>query len=155
MRCLVLSLYKYAFASSKLSTNSVTLVNGLLFPTFLNCSLGGSQTSDGNTEGAAGHVVQADLVAELHRYGVAAVLAADTVVQLVAGGLGLGDGHLHQLADAVLVQLGEGIVLIDLGLVVSVQELTCVVTGETKGHLGQVVGTEAEELGFLSDLVSS
>ena len=32
----------------------------------LDGSLGGSQTGDGNTEGAAGHVVQADPVAELH-----------------------------------------------------------------------------------------
>ncbi len=52
MRCLVLSLYRYAFASSKLSTNSVTLVNGLLFPTFLNSSLWCNKTSNYNFSNA-------------------------------------------------------------------------------------------------------
>src|SRR5699024_2597499 len=52
-----------------------------------------------------------------------------------------------------LVQLGEGIVLVDLGVVVGIQELAGVVTAEAEGHLGQVVGAEAEELRFLGNLV--
>ena len=86
----------------------------------LDGSLGGSQTGDGNTEGGAGHIVQTDLVAELNRVGVAAVLTTDTVVQLVAGSLCLGNSHLHQHANAGLIQLSEGIVLVNLGVVVSV-----------------------------------
>ncbi len=121
---------------------------------FFDSSLSGSQTSDGHTEGAAGHIVQADLVAELDGHGVAAVLAADTVVQILAGSLCLGDSHLHQHANAGLIQLSKGIVLEDLGIIVSVQELACVVTGEAEGHLSQVVGAEAEELNFLRDLLS-
>ena len=50
---------------------------------------------------------------------------ADTVVQVIAGSLSLGNSHFHQLANAVLIQLGEGIVLEDLGIVVSAQELAC------------------------------
>ena len=50
-----------------------------LLPTF-NGSLSGGQTSDGHTEGRAGHIVQAHLVAELHGAGIAAVLAADAQV---------------------------------------------------------------------------
>ncbi len=48
----------------------------------------------------------------------------------------------------------ERIGLIDLALVVVGQELACVVTGESEGHLSQVVRAEAEELSFLCDLVS-
>ena len=40
----------------------------------LDSSLSGSQTCDGHTEGRAADVVQADVVAELHARGVAAVL---------------------------------------------------------------------------------
>ena len=47
--------------------------------------LGGSQTGDRHAVGGAGHVVQANLVAELHGGGVAAVLAADTQVDVGAG----------------------------------------------------------------------
>ena len=92
-------------------------------------------------------------MAELDGHGVAAVLTADAVVQLITGSLGLGNGHLHKLADTVLIQLGEGIVLVDLGLVVGVQELACIVTGEAEGHLSQVFGAEAEELGLLGHLI--
>ena len=61
---------------------------------------------------------------------------------------------LHESANAVLVQLGEGIIFVNLGIVVGIQELTGIVTGEAEGHLGQVVGAEAEELSLLGDLVS-
>ena len=40
------------------------------------------KAGDGNAERAAGDVVEADSVAELNRAGIAAVLAADTEVQL-------------------------------------------------------------------------
>ena len=69
----------------------------------------------GTRKGRAGHVVEADLVAELHGGGIAAVLAADA--QLMSGRVRSwpsSHSHLHQLAYADLIQLGEGIVLIDL-----------------------------------------
>ena len=43
----------------------------------------------------------------------------------------------------------------DLVLVVCAQELGGIITAEAEGHLGQVVGAEAEELGFLGDLAGS
>ena len=82
--------------------------------------LGGSQTGDGHAVGGAGHIVQANLVAELHGGGVTAVLAADTQVQLRVRGAAQLAGHLHQPAHARLVQLGEGIVLVDISVFVGV-----------------------------------
>ena len=120
----------------------------------LDGGLGGSQTGDGHAVGGAGHIVQANLVAELHGGGIAAVLAADTQVDVGAGLLAQLGGHGHQLAYAVLIQVGEGIGLIDLLVVVVAQELAGVVAGEAEGHLGQVVGAEGEELGLLGDLVA-
>jgi hypothetical protein len=56
--------------------------------------------------------------------------------------------ELHQLADALLVQHLEGVVLEDAGLVVERQELVLgILAGEGEGRLGQVVGAEGEELG--------
>ena len=81
------------------------------------------------------------------------MLAADAQVQVGVGGAAQLAGHVHQLAHAGLVQLGEGIVLVDLVVVVGVQELAGVVTAEAEGHLGQVVGAEGEEVGLLGDLV--
>ena len=47
--------------------------------------LSGSQAGDRHAEGRAGHVVQADVVAELDARRIAAVLAADAEVQVRAG----------------------------------------------------------------------
>ena len=43
----------------------------------------------------------------------------------------------------------------DLVLVVSAEELSGIVTAEAEGHLGQVIGAEAEELSLLGDLAGS
>ena len=111
------------------------------------------QARDRHAEGRAGNVGQADAVAELHGGRIAAVLAADAQLDVGAGLTAEIGCHLDQLADADLVEAGEGIVLVDLLVVVSAQELAGVVTGEAEGHLGQVVGAEGEELGLLGDLV--
>ena len=81
------------------------------------------------------------------------MLAADAQVNVGVGGAAHLGGHVHQLANTGLVQLGEGIVLVDLLVVVGVQELAGVVAGEAEGHLGQVVGAEGEEVGLLGDLI--
>src|ERR1019366_5224851 len=62
------------------------------------------------------------------------------------------DGDLHQLADAFLVEDGEGIVGKDLAILVVLLELRIVVAREAHTGLGQIVGSEAEELGFLGDV---
>ena len=118
-----------------------------------NSSLRGSQSGNGHAEGAAGDVGQAHVVAEFHGAGIAALLAADAQLDVGTGLAAQLTGHLHQTAHTGLVQLGEGIGLINLIVVVAGQELTGVITGEAEGHLGQVVGAEGEELGFLGDIV--
>ena len=94
-------------------------------------------------------------MAEFHGAGIAAVLAADTKLQVRIGGAALLCGHGHKLAHALLIQLSKRIGLVDLVLIVRRQELSGVVAGEAEGHLRQVVGTEGEELSLLCDLVGS
>ena len=65
------------------------------------------------TEGRAGDVVEADLVAELDGLRIAAMLAADAHLEVGAGVASLGRGHLHQLPNARLIEGGEGILLED------------------------------------------
>ena len=120
---------------------------------FANSCLSCAEACDRHAEGRAGDIIKADIVAELDRARVAAVLTADTAVELRVDGLAERNGHLHELADAVLIKLCERIVLKDLGVIVSVEELACIVTAEAEGHLSQVVGTEAEEISLSSDLV--
>ena len=93
-------------------------------------------------------------MAELNRCRIAAVLAADTDVELGVNRLAELDSHLHELANANLVELCKRIVLEDLGVIVSVEELTSIVSGEAECHLSKVVSTEAEEVSVLSDIVS-
>ena len=73
--------------------------------------LGGSQTGDRHAVGGAGHVVQANLVAELHGAGIAAVLAADAQTQIGTGLAAVVGSHLDQLANADLIQMLERIAL--------------------------------------------
>ena len=82
------------------------------------------------------------------------MLAADTYVQVRVNRLAEFDCHLHQLANTCLIQFCERIVLKDLSVIVSVQELTSVITGESVCHLCKVVCTEAEEVSLFCDLVS-
>ena len=60
-------------------------------------------------------------MAEFHGRGIAAVLTADTDVQIGIVGTAESAGHVHQLAHTGLVQLCEGVVLKDLGIVVGIQ----------------------------------
>ena len=100
----------------------------------LDGSLCGGEAGDGNAEGAAGDIVQTDLVAELHRGGVAAMLTADAQMQVGAGGTAELCGHLNELAHAGLIQTGKGIGLINLLVVVRAEELAGVVTAEAEGR---------------------
>src|SRR3954471_7534220 len=67
------------------------------------------QSRDRDAEGRAAHVVQADVVAELDGFRVAAVLAADAALEIAAHAAALLDGHADQLADAGRVDALEGI----------------------------------------------
>ena len=91
-------------------------------------SLCSGQTRDRHTERRAGHIVQTDLVAELYGAGVTAVLTADTAVELWINWLTKFKSHFHKLAYAVLVELSKWIVLVDLCIIVSIEELTSVIS---------------------------
>ena len=106
-----------------------------------------------DTERGAAHVVEADVVAELDGFWFSAVLAADAEFDVWSNSLGLFDGDLHELANAALVDAVEWIAGQDLLLDVWLEELVRVVSAEAEGHLGQVVRSKAEELGFHRDLV--
>ena len=84
-------------------------------------------------------------MAELYGRRISAVLAADTYMERWAFFLSELDGHLHQLADTNLVKLCKWVILEHLSVIVSGQELACIVTGEAIGHLCQVIRTKAEE----------
>ena len=83
------------------------------------------------------------------------MFAANAYVQVLSCTLAQFNGHIHKLADAVCVKTGKRIAFVDLAAVVRRKELACVVTAEAEGHLSQVVGTEAEELGLFCDFVRS
>src|SRR5205085_7882214 len=53
---------------------------------------------------SAADVGEAELVAELDRGGIAAVLAADAQLDVRPGGVGPLDGDPHQLANAVAIE---------------------------------------------------
>ena len=95
-------------------------------------------------------------MAELDGGRIAAVLAADTAVNLGSESSYQGSTAISiSLPTPMVIKSCERIRLIDLVGVVCRQELAGIVTAEAEGHLSKVVGAEAEELSFLSDLVSS
>ena len=92
-------------------------------------------------------------MAELHAIRVAAVFAADAELDVGPRFVALRHRHLHQLADAGLVDGGERILLDDLQFLVRPEEGAGIVAAHAEAGLGQVVGAEAEEFGRLRDLV--
>src|ERR1017187_7622828 len=85
------------------------------------------QPRDRHAVRRAGNVIHADAVAELHRTRPPAVLAADADFEFGIGLASQLDSHLHQLADAFLIEDGERIVGEDLVLLVVLLELRIVV----------------------------
>ena len=122
---------------------------------FLKRGLRGGQPCGEQPEGRAGDVVESDFVAELDGFRIAAMFAADADLQVGPGVASLGSGHLDEDTDASLVEGGEGVLLEDALLDVGRQEVVDVVARDAEGGLREVVGAEAEELGFLGDLVGS
>ncbi len=82
------------------------------------------------------------------------MLAADTELDVRAGGAALLDGDLHQLTDTDGVDGLEGVEREDLLLDILEEEAALgVVTAVAERHLREVVGAEAEERGLRRDLV--
>src|ERR1035437_7779165 len=120
---------------------------------FLECRLRSCQPGGQQPEGRAGYIVEPDLVAELEGLWIAAMLATDANLEVGSGVASLGRRHLHQQAGASLVKGGEGILFEDSGLDICRKEVVDVVTRDAIGGLRQIVGAEAEELGFFGDLL--
>ena len=97
---------------------------------FFNCGLSGSQTSNRNTIRTTAHVVQTELVAELHAVRVTAVFAANSELNVRTCLTTFLDGHLHQLTNANLIQSRERVLLEDLVLGVRQQEVAHVVAAD-------------------------
>ena len=74
-----------------------------LFDGGLSCG----ETGDGDTEGRAADVAEADVMTELHRVRIATVLPADTAGQVGARATSTFDGHTDELAHTFLVELLE------------------------------------------------
>src|SRR5215470_10915883 len=85
---------------------------------------------DRHAVGRAGDVVEPDLLAELDRGGVAAMLAADAELQLLAGAAAALGGDADELANAVGVDRDERVLLEDALLLVGRQETRRVVARE-------------------------
>ena len=92
-------------------------------------------------------------MAELHAGGVADMLAADVQLELRTSLAAQLAAHIVHAAHADLIQMLEGIGIEDAVFIIGRQELSGVVTAEAERHLGEVVGAEGEELGFLGDHV--
>src|SRR5450759_2299273 len=98
-------------------------------------------------------VVEADLVEEVNRRRVAAVLAADPELQVGPAPTAALDAVAHEVADSLYVDRREGILLEDLLLLVDLQELPAVVARKPKGELRQVLRADREELRLARDLI--
>src|SRR3954470_10651277 len=107
------------------------------------------QPRDRHAERRARHVVEPDLMAERDRSGIAAVLAADADLEVLADLAAALDADPHQRADAVAVDRDERIAGQDAARGVDAEERRRVVAADAEGGLGQVVGAEREELGAL------
>src|SRR5438105_57634 len=111
--------------------------------------LGGGQPGDRHAVGGAADVIQAQGLAEGDGGRVAAVLAADAELGVGALGAAALGGDADQVADALLVEADEGVLLEDALVDIGVEEPPRVVAADAEGCLGQVVGAEGEELGVL------
>ncbi len=71
--------------------------------------LGSGETGDRHAVGRARDVVETDLVAERHRGRVAAMLTANTDLEIGSGLAAAGDADLDEFTDAVAIDRDERI----------------------------------------------
>ena len=81
------------------------------------------------------------------------MFAADTDFEVGIGGTAFLNTHAYELAYTCLVKYFEGVGLDDSVFLVEFEEFGSVVAGIAESHLSEVVGTEREEIGHLSDFV--
>ena len=111
--------------------------------------MGGGQAGHRDARARAGHIAQANGMAETDRVGMSAVFATDTHFHVRTCLAAPVDSQLHQLAHTLDIQHFERIVLQYSEFVIHRQELVLgILAREREGRLGQVIGAEREELGF-------
>src|SRR5262245_46072024 len=103
--------------------------------------------------GGAGDVVHADLVTELDRRRLAAVLPADPDLEVGTPATAAVDPERDQLAHALLIEDRERVRRHKPHVEVLRQELRDVVPAVAERELGEVVRPEREELGVVGDLL--
>ena len=81
------------------------------------------------------------------------MLTADTDLQVVSSRATLLNTDLHQLANPTAIDARKRVRFDDFQGLVAWQERSGVVTAHAQCCLGQVVGTEGEELGGFSDFI--
>ena len=81
------------------------------------------------------------------------MLTTDTQLDIRVGGTSFSDGNFHKLSNAGLVNGSEWVFSHDVRLLISTQKGTGIITRHTEAGLGEVIGSEAEELSSLGDLV--
>ena len=119
---------------------------GLLFVG--DSGLSGSQASQRHTVGAARNIVETNLVEGLDRVRIAAMFATHAAHQVGIALVTQLNAHLHELGNA-RVDGRERVVRQQLLSEVLRNELSLnVVAAEAERRLGEVVGTEAEEVGL-------
>src|SRR5262245_34491478 len=81
------------------------------------------------------------------------MLAADTDFEIAARGAALLHRPVDQQTYAFLIEYSEGVSLEDFLVFVVARELRVIVAREAHRGLREIVGAEAEELGFARDLI--
>src|SRR4051812_6685231 len=123
---------------------------------FLQHGLRRRETRERDAVRGAAHVVEADLVTELDRARLAAVLAADAELDVRLRLAATLDADAHEVADSVPVEHLERVPLEHALFEVEGQELAlCVVARHAEGRLREVVRAEGEEVRDLGDLVGA
>src|ERR1700722_17488234 len=109
--------------------------------------LGGGETRDRYAERRARDVVEPDLVAERDRGRIAAVLAADAELEVLAHLAAALARDRDQFADALAIDRDERIDGENALRGVGAEKARGVVAADAEGGLGEIIGAIGEELG--------
>ena len=86
------------------------------------------QTCNRYTEWRTGYIVKTNLVAEFYRRWISTMLTTDTAVKFAVCRFSKFQSCFHQLTNTILVKFSKWIVLEDLSIILSIEELTSIVT---------------------------
>src|SRR5881628_200594 len=100
------------------------------------------QSRDRHTVRRTAHIVESHLITKLDRWGIAAVLAADSDFELRTGGPALLHAGPHKRPNTFTIQFLERVGLEDSLRHVVGDDLTRIIARETESRLSQVIGSE-------------